>query len=607
MTSVLKPSTSVVDEVGLALFRAHSLDPSNVLTEVKTNGTVLLQAAIGTGKSYLVDGLLSLPDTFDTYDLLIYVVPQHSIASERAILTGSARPPVAYVHLKGRPTSSCGPLDTQWHQYESQGLSALGKEQLCKACPMASDCSWPTQLSKKVVEEVRLFFVAEAYFKAMPSLVKRLKQLTDTDTALVIFDEAKFLGEPLRSRITATELNHYRKALCVGASKRDMCYSWITEIDNLLIATANDLADRNWSFSGESYHTISRSVQEAGLKNSGTAFRELGYLLQAFAQARPEDRSTDGHGNITFGTRPLLDADVLILAANLPPAYVKHRLRLDTIHAPFDGVSFRHSGTTIMNIKSYIGAKTWFDGNEQQILDFFGALIKRNIENGKSTLLVAKKDTVGHCSSELTSRLASWGVSASFPTTSLELYSAPNPQIVPIIHYGVIGINTFTDYDACYCLNSYYINQDILTDQLFEIEQEEFRGKLTFCKDSGNTRYVETPEKYSHSNLADNANIYAQAAEIDPILQAVGRVRFYTKPREVIFFTTHDIRPYVGDVTEFQTLAAARLALEVPRAKDLRHAFLLENLLKLGSDGMSMREAANQLGISKSTAYALLQ
>ena len=56
--------------------------------------------------------------------------------------------------------------------------------------------------------------------------------------------------------------------------------------------------------------------------------------------------------------------------------------------------------------------------------------------------------------------------------------------------------------------------------------------------------------------------------EVDPVIQAAGRVRFLTRPREVVFFQMDDLARDLGDVREVSCLADLRVARHVGMRRD---------------------------------------
>ena len=86
------------------------------------------------------------------------------------------------------------------------------------------------------------------------------------------------------------------------------------------------------------------------------------------------------------------------------------------------------------------------------------------------------------------------------------------------------------------------------------------------------------------------------------VLQAIGRVRPFTTPAEIILFQCDDLSTELGEIEEFSSLAAARRAIGVPTLAQLKRAALGEMIRTRQQGGDSLRTVAVDFGISPSTA-----
>src|SRR5439155_15902994 len=116
-----------------------------------------------------------------------------------------------------------------------------------------------------------------------------------------------------------------------------------------------------------------------------------------------------------------------------------------------------------------------FPRNHPQILDMFGQLLLCNIARGKLTLLIARKRFRGLCADYLTRRLAGWGQAVTIIPSDGRRPEHVAPTVVPLIHYGVNGVNTFEEYDAAFCLCSYYVDEGVLRDGIADVEDDSMR------------------------------------------------------------------------------------------------------------------------------------
>jgi len=73
------------------------------------------------------------------------------------------------------------------------------------------------------------------------------------------------------------------------------------------------------------------------------------------------------------------------------------------------------------------------------------------------------------------------------------------------------------------------------------------------------------------------------------VLQAIGRVRPFTTPAEIILFQCDDLSPELGSVEEFGSLAQARRLLQVPTLAQLKRTTLGETVRARRHGGESLR------------------
>jgi hypothetical protein len=88
--------------------------------------------------------------------------------------------------------------------------------------------------------------------------------------------------------------------------------------------------------------------------------------------------------------------------------------------------------------------------------------------------------------------------------------------------------------------------------------------------------------------------------EADVVVQAVGRVRPFTRPREVITFHAGEL-PGVRYTLEFDGLAAARAHFGLPTPSGADQASRAERARRLKAQGRTRAQIAQALGVSVST------
>src|SRR5262249_39565778 len=138
---------------------------------------------------------------------------------------------------------------------------------------------------------------------------------------------------------------------------------------------------------------------------------------------------------------------------------------------PFEGLRFEHPGTRWYNLRSLMGAAKFFPRNAPAVLDFFAELIARNIKEGRRTLLIARKKFRRLCKAHLTRRLAELGVGpVRIVTGRWDRPDLTDPRTLPLINYGVCGLNRFEGFDAAYCLTGYYVSEQAVAQAVQDID-----------------------------------------------------------------------------------------------------------------------------------------
>src|SRR5262249_23920105 len=94
--------------------------------------------------------------------------------------------------------------------------------------------------------------------------------------------------------------------------------------------------------------------------------------------------------------------------------------------------------------------------------------------------------------------------------------------------------------------------------------------------------------------------------EADVIVQAVGRVRPFTRPREVITFHAGAL-PGVTYTLEFESLAQARRFFHIPPPAGAEIASRAERARRLKAEGWSKARIAAELGVSPCTVKRYLR
>jgi hypothetical protein len=177
-----------------------------------------------------------------------------------------------------------------------------------------------------------------------------------------------------------------------------------------------------------------------------------------------------------------------------------------------------------------------------------------------------------------------------------------DPEIIPIINYGVVGTNRFKRFECVFCLTGYYVNEPVVNSVLQDIYAPDYHLPLKFSNEGLPRRRgvgVANPADRFY-DLHQLAQLALNQQEMDVVLQAVGRVRPYTEPREVITFqcAAHPQLPYTQ---EFNSLAEARLFFSISSARQAQKATTSEMIKAAKGRGLTQQRVAEELKVSLST------
>jgi hypothetical protein len=295
-----------------------------------------------------------------------------------------------------------------------------------------------------------------------------------------------------------------------------------------------------------------------------------------------------------------LGKEFMVFSGSCAKELVRYRLdpnhRWPPLSSPFENIEFSHPGTRWFNISSMAGAACYFNRNSSSILDFFAAKIARNINQGKRTLLIAKKRFRPYCAEHLTKRLREQGINVRIITGRWNRVNLDDPRTLPLINYGVSGVNRFQNFDAAYCLTGFYANEAVVARTIHDIDSSADRFPISI-------RSSHQPAcRRAHVELPDNRvtilPVIAQGVldqlEADAVVQAVGRVRPFTQPREIITFHAGQL-PGVQYTLDFDNLRAAREYFGISTARTGRRNSRAEHAKQLEKAGVSVFEIACRL------------
>jgi hypothetical protein len=590
----------VILEDGLATFRREQISPEALLGMVEKNVRALVRLPVGVGKSHAVDELLNYPDLYERFAIVIYAAPSWNILNERRVFPGAADAMVPAMQLVPRPRKMCDKYAERWEHYESLGCSSFAKATLCRECQelkqTALHCPWPDQFAR--IKDHQLLLMTEQQLVLNRGLIPLLRSQFREGRILVILDEARLLDTNFEVSVEFEDLVRFR-AVLDELEGSEAVERWLKTLGSL--SSGSRLHERldlpPW------LNRDAAKIQKAGIARFGDSFRYIGYDLALLAISDRAERWVAG-AQLRFVGRPYLGCHALILSAHLSADYVGERLGGGPLASPFESLSFQHSESRILNLRNRIGADRYFPKNSPQILDTVAVMLVRNIMRGVATVLVSRKKSKRMVAGGLEKRLAGWGVKARFVwEDGAALPEDPDPRVIPVIHYGILGVNDFTRYCAAYCVNGYYISSKALSDAVQESTPHRERATLKITSQPDRVRRATVEEGADPGGvLANTANIYLRKLELDPVVQAVGRVRFATLPREVVFFQMADLEPLIGPHAVVESLEELRRELQTPSAGDVDRYLQAQRIESALLTGATTAEVAADIGVSLRTA-----
>jgi hypothetical protein len=267
---------------------------------------------------------------------------------------------------------------------------------------------------------------------------------------------------------------------------------WRQLSNSMRAAPTADLRAPGWMFPPVRANWAEQ-LQRTGREQYGPAFRFVGYDLMQFGRSDPAGRERLENGDIRYAAQPNLGNEFIVFTGSMSKDLARYRLDLDyaraPVSSPFEDYRFEHPETQWFNIRNLLGAAKFFFKNAPQILDFYARIVASNISKGRRTLLVSRKKFVAFCRKGLTERLVSLGVEdAKIVTGNWDSHDLTNPKILPLIRYGVVGLNRFEDTETVLCLNSYYATPDAVSQSIQDIEASAHRYPVEIVSEGNPSR-----------------------------------------------------------------------------------------------------------------------
>jgi hypothetical protein len=597
----------MIDEYQLQSFRDCELAPERLYEKIPRDDRVALIALPpGVGKSRAAQGLVRHALEQD-HDLVIYIAPTRAIIGELEIIR--YLPPLSVVVLEPRPGQLCGDADPAWKDLERSGCAALAKATLCEPCVQrdanGGNCSWPEQLDK-IGADTRLVVLTEQYLFLNPLLVRQIGERVNSRRQLVILDEALFISAVIVRRFSKTAIERFRDALTrvhnMAGGLETNIEPWLEGLDFLLDREVELDGLRRFGSGRLRFNVL--ATQQAGRQSYGNGFRYLAPELELLNSGVTAGQWRDGDNFEIVVRVDTRASDVLVMAPYVGAEIVEERLSRPVIPI-FPNIVFRHSETRILNIADPIGTASTLSCSDHfnRVVDFFLALTLRNVARGLRTVLVTRKKFM----SRVTARIQEISAALDRPLKCVlasagKPFDDCEPHEIAVINYGIVGINSLRSFYGLYCIGGYYARADHLNEVYQQSLSPDTRMPIGVRMEGRRRRVYAADQRFNTRYHARRAEATHRMIERRVVLQAIGRIRPFTSPAEVILFQCDDLSAELGPIHEFPSLGVARRSFGVPRLGQMRRAALGEMIRARQNGGKSLRAIAADLGISPSTA-----
>jgi hypothetical protein len=592
---------NLIGETALAEFRSHWTGTRFLDLLNTCGGRMAVTLPVGTGKSTAIDQIMADALATDRHDLVVVLSPTRELLNERAWIH---HPPagINIINIRPRPASRCGHLDQEWRVFERAGMAMLGRETLCSRCPQRDGCYWPDQYGS-ALRGAHAVFATHAHLARAPHFLRQIARAVGAHRPLTLIDEDAAAVASASRHIDADTLARFAEvvaALAVRSSGATLGrWAYLTGL--LRVAGTGDLRSPDWDWPTLPPQTL-LELQRLGWARYGPDFRFLGYDAESFAASPPESRERTRNGAIRFAAPPWIGSEVILFSGTSRPEFLTFRLGKD-FPAPFAGLLVRHPDTQWYNIATRLATRQFFTGNADQILDFFAALVDMRLRAGKRILLIAKKCFVPFCANAMTNRLRALGhKTAAVLTGNWDEFDLTQPGTVALIHFGVIGVNRFEHFDCAFCLTGFFTNERVLDAVLHDLVASDGMIPVKIRTEGRPRRrragvLRQTDRDYDVDQLAQLA---LDRQETDIVLQAVGRVRPYTRPREVITLLCAS-HPHFAYDSEFDSLADARKFFAVSSRRRAAATVTAARVRDARAAGKTQAQAAQDLNLGIAT------
>ncbi len=445
---------------------------------------------------------------------------------------------IQVVNLRPRPFQRCGATrNEKWKLYERNDLGALGRVEICSACPHRH-CCWLVRTSLASHWKGPVWCLQPRPTCRGPQDFSKCCGSVPAPNESWLWSTKLTSSPPPPNRASELpDLQRFHESI-EATSFHDpnldaLNRSWAIMVEILHVRPQRTTYGGAWRF------PIPRSdwsaeVQRSGVERHGIDFRFLGFDLHHLALSSVESRLRTGNGDFEFSTRPRF-GDLIVFSGTTDAEFTRYRLGVKLV-SPYENHKFVHSGTRWFNICSAIGTRRYFLRHLDQILDFFSELTTRRMSESKRVLLIAKKCFLNSCAEGMRDRFSEMRTQLRVVTNELSELIIQDTQAVPMISYGAIGTNMFEYFDVALCLTGYYVTEQIVSSCLQDLTRGDLRIpiKITISGD---------PKRRRASVVNPDHRFCDLAPLTQPTLEFKegGSCRFSRRPRSTILSTSRDM------------------------------------------------------------------
>jgi hypothetical protein len=571
-------------------------------------GSILLRLPVGVGKSTAVDNLVKFILKLErSFDLIIICAPTHRILGERAIINDPDYQAVTQL-LRGRPHAECGEgRNKEWQRYEKSASTTLGKKLICGRCERRPQCPWPDQFSR-IDKRTKVVLLPQSYLQIDPGIMLRIIRMTGAKNPLIILDEINFAQEPFRRRIKVGALRNFIEVLkrYVDQNPEKASLSdYLFQLQLLVNAPTSDLRSSGWKFPMLDAD-VAAEMQEFGLRIYGDGFYFPGYDLTALSMQHPGYRQKISQEEIEFRCLPKLDKQgkLLVLSGTASKLLLEHRLGVKFTEL-FADYQFRHEGSRFYNINIGNGLATYHKDHLPRLVDFAVQFLIRKMRQNQSMAIVTKKRFIADTIDLLNQALDAAWLKNVRAVPLEEWYEGGETLLIPVLHYGgAIGFNDLEHIESIVCLAGYYMRTEELNRMVNEVCSDDVHVSYRIETRTNPLRRVAVstarPEDRS-AYLDQLAQEVLQQEEMGTVIQAIGRVRPFTTPREVVTCQCGE-SPLMSYDKEFKSLEEAREYFDLQTAKTRMTRKTWVRVQWLKRQGCTQRHVAEKLRVHLRTA-----